>query len=55
VVKVGEPSFLVVVYGGHREETFSACRYVVDEVKKRAPIWKKEVYKDGKGEWILGA
>jgi len=55
VVKVGEPSFLVVVYGGHREETFSACRYVVDEVKKRAPIWKKEVYKDGKGEWVLGA
>ena len=55
VVKVGEPSFMVVVYGGHREETFSACRYVVDEVKKRAPIWKKEVFKDGRGEWVLGA
>ena len=55
VVKVGEPSFLVVVYGGHREETFKACRYVVDEVKKRVPIWKKEVFADGKGEWVLGA
>lgn len=55
VVKVGEPSFLVAVFGGHREETFKACRYVVDEVKKRAPIWKKEVFKDGKGEWVLGA
>ncbi|SHK21869.1 molybdenum cofactor biosynthesis protein MoaE [Thermocrinis minervae] len=55
VVKVGEPSFMVVVFGGHREETFKACRYAVDEVKKRAPIWKKEVFKDGKGEWVLGA
>lgn len=55
VVKVGEPSFMVVVFGGHREETFKACRYAVDEVKKRAPIWKKEVFKDGKGQWVLGA
>jgi len=55
VVKVGEPSFMVVVYGGHREETFSACRYVVDEVKKRAPIWKKEVFANGREEWVLGA
>lgn len=55
LVKVGEPSFLVCVFGGHRDETFKACRYVVDEVKKRAPIWKKEVFSDGKGQWVLGA
>jgi molybdopterin synthase catalytic subunit len=55
VVKVGEPSFMVVVFGGHRDETFRACRYAVDEVKKRVPIWKKEVFSDGKGEWVLGA
>lgn len=55
VVKVGEPSFLVCVFGGHRDETFKACRYVVDEVKKRAPIWKKEVFSDGRGQWVLGA
>jgi molybdopterin synthase catalytic subunit len=55
VVKVGEPSFLVAVFGGHRDETFKACRYVVDEVKKRAPIWKKEVFKNGSGKWVLGA
>ncbi len=54
-LKVGEPSFLVVVYGGHRDETFKACRYAVDETKKRAPIWKKEVFKDGRGEWVKGA
>lgn len=55
IVRVGEPSFMVVVFGGHRDETFRACRYVVDEVKKRVPIWKKEVFEDGKSEWVLGA
>ncbi len=55
VVPVGEPSFLVVVFGGHREETFKACRYAVDETKRRAPIWKKEVTADGQGRWVLGA
>ena len=54
LVKVGEPSFLVLVIGGHREETFKACRYAVDETKKRVPIWKKEVFKEGGSEWILG-
>ena len=38
-VRVGEPSFMVVVFGGHRDESFKACRYVVDEVIKRVPIW----------------
>ena len=38
--RVGEPSFMVVVFGGHRDESFKACRYVVDEVKMRVPIWK---------------
>jgi len=53
-VKVGETSFLVVVFSKHREEAFKSCSYVVDEVKKRVPIWKREVYKDRLGEWILG-
>ncbi len=54
-VPVGEPSFLVIVYGSHRKETFKACRYAVDETKKRAPIWKKEVFSCGEGKWVLGA
>ncbi|NPA32844.1 MAG: molybdenum cofactor biosynthesis protein MoaE [Aquificae bacterium] len=54
LVKVGEPSFLVLAVGGHREETFKACRYAVDETKKRAPIWKKEIYQDGNERWVLG-
>ncbi|MEN3028919.1 MAG: molybdenum cofactor biosynthesis protein MoaE [Aquificaceae bacterium] len=55
LVRVGEPSFLVVVFGGHRDETFRACRYAVDEVKKRVPIWKKEVFRDGTSRWVQGA
>jgi molybdopterin synthase catalytic subunit len=54
-LKVGQPSFMVVVYGGHREETFKACRYAVDETKRRVPIWKKEVFRDGRSEWVRGA
>lgn len=54
LVKVGEPSFLVLVIGGHREETFKACRYAVDETKKRVPIWKKEIFREGGSNWILG-
>ncbi len=54
-VPVGEQSFLVVVLGGHREESFRACRFAVDETKRRAPIWKKEIFSSGAGKWVLGA
>jgi molybdopterin synthase catalytic subunit len=39
---VGEITFVVACAAPHRDEAFDACRYVVDEVKRRAPIWKKE-------------
>jgi len=51
VVPVKVPSFLVAVWSGHRQEAFEACRYIVDNVKARAPIWKKEVFKTGKESW----
>ena len=54
-VPVGEESFLVIVFGGHRKETFQACQYAVNETKRRAPIWKKEVLSSGEGRWVLGA
>ncbi|GBD03246.1 Molybdopterin synthase catalytic subunit [bacterium HR19] len=47
-VRVGEPSFLVVVSSEHRKEGFAAAKYITDEVKKRVPIWKKEVTDKGK-------
>ncbi len=51
VVPTTVPSFLVAVWAGHRQEAFEACRYIVDNVKARAPIWKKEVFKTGEESW----
>lgn len=51
IVPVGVPSFLVAVWAGHRQEAFAGCRYIVDNTKARAPIWKKEVFKSGQYNW----
>ena len=42
----------VGVSAAHRDEAFAACRYVIDEVKQRVPIWKKEHYPDGDSGWV---
>jgi molybdopterin synthase catalytic subunit len=47
----GEISLFVKVTSSHRKEGFEACQYIVDELKKRVPIWKKDIYKDGSGKW----
>ena len=39
---VGESIVAIVCSAGHRQEAFSGCRYIIDELKKRAPLWKKE-------------
>jgi molybdopterin synthase catalytic subunit len=53
-LKPGEISVVVVVTAEHRTEAFAACENVVTELKKRAPIWKKEIYQDGTSEWLAG-
>lgn len=52
---IGEVAVAVAVGSAHRAAAFSACAYVVDELKARAAIWKKEHYTDGSGEWIANA
>jgi molybdopterin synthase catalytic subunit len=53
---VGDVAVWIGVIAGHRDEAFRACRFIIDEVKKRVPIWKKEHYRDGRSEWVgLGA
>ena len=47
----GEISILILVSSPHRDESYTASRYIIDEIKKRVPIWKKEYYDDG-SEWI---
>ena len=50
-VRVGEVSVAVLAAAPHRAAAFDACRYAIDELKRRAPIWKKEQYVDGAAEW----
>ena len=52
---LGELAFWVGVTAEHREAAFDGCRYIVDEAKKRLPIWKKEHYVDGAAGWINAA
>ncbi len=47
----GEPIVLVAVWSAHREAAFAACRYLIDELKTRAPFWKKETLMNGE-RWV---
>jgi molybdopterin/thiamine biosynthesis adenylyltransferase/molybdopterin synthase catalytic subunit/rhodanese-related sulfurtransferase len=49
---LGELAVWVGVSARHRDEAFRACRYIIDEVKHRVPIWKKEHYVDGDSGWV---
>ena len=52
LLELGECAVWVGVSSGHRDEAFHACRYIIDEVKVRLPIWKKEHYVDGHSGWV---
>lgn len=49
---IGEVAVWVGVSAAHRDEAFRACRYIIDEVKHRVPIWKKEHYVNGDSGWV---
>jgi molybdopterin synthase catalytic subunit len=49
---IGELAVWVGVSAAHRDAAFAACRYVIDEVKSRVPIWKHERYADGDAGWL---
>lgn len=51
---VGGTSIVIAVSAPHRAESFEACRYVIEEIKKQAPVWKQEHYRDGKSAWLPG-
>ena len=55
VLEIGETAVAIVVTSRHRDSSFMGCRYIIDEVKARVPIWKKEHYADGETEWLKGA
>jgi molybdopterin synthase catalytic subunit len=49
---IGDCAVWVGVSAAHRGAAFDACRYIIDEVKSRVPIWKKEHYRDGQSGWV---
>jgi len=49
---IGETAVWVGVSAAHRDAAFTACRYVIDEVKARVPIWKREGYVEGGRDWL---
>jgi molybdopterin synthase catalytic subunit len=49
---LGDMAVWVGVSSAHRGEAFDACRFIIDEVKHRVPIWKKEHYRSGNSGWV---
>jgi molybdopterin synthase catalytic subunit len=52
LLEIGDCAVWVGVSAPHRDEAFLACRYIIDEIKVRLPIWKKEHYADGHSGWV---
>ncbi len=53
-MELGEPSVQIVVRAAHRDAAYAASRYAIDELKRRAPIWKEEHYTDGNSRYLDG-
>jgi molybdopterin synthase catalytic subunit len=51
-LQIGDAAVAIAAASTHRDEAFVACRYVIEEVKRRVPIWKKEYYADGNVAWV---
>ena len=51
-LEVGDVAVVVVAAAPHRDAAFDASRYVIEELKRRVPIWKREHYTDGTASWV---
>ena len=51
-LEIGEVAIRAEASGAHRAEAFRACEWIVEEVKRRVPVWKKEHYADGESGWV---
>ena len=54
-LEIGEASVAIAAAAAHREDAFDAARYVIEQIKTRLPIWKREEYADGSFAWLDGA
>ena len=53
-ISLGEISIIIAVACKHRDEAYVLSRYIIEEIKKRSPIWKKEHYKNQESQWLKG-
>lgn len=53
-LRVGEVSVAIAVSSPHRAEAYRASRYIIEEIKTRLPVWKKEHYAEGESAWLPG-
>ena len=51
---LGEVSIIIAVACKHRDEAYILSRYIIEEIKKRSPIWKKEHYQNNEADWLNG-
>jgi molybdopterin synthase catalytic subunit len=54
MLRIGEASVAISVASPHRAEAYEASRYVIEQLKQRVPVWKREGYVDGEREWVPG-
>lgn len=54
-LEVGEASVAIAVSHAHRGPAYDASRYIIEELKRRLPVWKREGYSDGSREWVRAA
>ena len=52
LLELSDVAVVVGVSSPHRDAAFDACRYIINELKQRLPIWKKEYYENGNAEWV---
>lgn len=53
-LSIGETSVAIAASAAHRAAAFEGCRYVIEEIKKRLPVWKQERYLTGEDRWLGG-
>ena len=53
-LNLGEISIIIAVACKHRDEAYVLSRYIIEEIKKRSPIWKKEHYTNNQSDWLKG-
>ena len=51
-LEVGDVAVIVAAAAAHRAQAFDACRFVIEELKRRVPVWKREFFADGSSAWV---